>query len=287
MRIRRTNGPQHPSEGRTLPRRSRSRLELLSFGALLATSVAVRADTNSYAVMLQNNATMQANLTKQMINLGGTRIGGSGASTAPASPAPCLPPFELQRGVDGHVPPELQGDPRYQAYLRCVQSSPSARDVRTTPQPPALPSGAHLPITATDFVPARPGRPFVDQAIAGMALTPEQRTQLRNGAEEMFRRVAATYRGNNVAVSVTVAYSNGSEMNPQQTREFVFGVNDRLARNPRFASMTPLEKQNESDRLIFQGFVVAVLRDLGTRDPHAKAQAMELARSMMKQFNGA
>jgi hypothetical protein len=194
--------------------------------------------------------------------------------------------------VDGHVPPELQGDPRYQAYLRCSQGTSAARDARAMPQAPSLPPGAHLPITATDFVPARPGRPFVDQAIAGMALTPEQRTQLRNGAEEMFRRVAATYRGNNVAVSVTVAYSaamltlNGAEMNAQQTREFVFGVNDRLASNPRFASMTPLEKQNESDRLIFQGFVIAVLRDVGTRDPQARQQATGLARAVMTQLNG-
>lgn len=81
-----------------------------------------------------------------------------------------------------------------------------------------------------------------------MALTPEQSTQFRDGAEELFRRVATRYRGNNVAVSVTVAYSaamltlNGAEMNAQQTREFVFGVNEKLARNPRFASMTPLEK---------------------------------------------
>jgi hypothetical protein len=109
----------------------------------------------------------------------------------------------------------------------------------------------------------------------------------------LFRRVAATYRGNNVAVSVTVAYSaamltlNGAEMNAQQTREFVFGVNDKLARNPRFASMTPLEKQNESDRLIFQGFVIAVLRDVGARDPHARQQATELARTVMTQLNGA
>jgi hypothetical protein len=105
--------------------------------------------------------------------------------------------------------------------------------------------------------------------------------------------VATQYRGNNLAVSVTVAYSaamltlNGAEMNAQQTREFVFGINDRLARHPRFASMTPLEKQNESDRLIFQSFIVAVLRDLGTRDPQARQQATELARTMMKQFNGA
>ena len=291
MYIHRTDGRHASTEGRTVATRSRTSIfSWLSVGALaLATSIAARGDNNSYAVMLQNNAMWQANLTKQMINLGGTPTSGSGGS---AAPAPCLPPYQLQRGVDGHVPPELQGDPRYQAYLRCSQGTSAARDARATPQAPSLPPGAHLPITATDFVPARPGRPFVDQAIAGMALTPEQRTQLRNGAEEMFRRVAATYRGNNVAVSATVAYSaamltlNGAEMNAQQTREFVFGVNDRLASNPRFASMTPLEKQNESDRLIFQGFVIAVLRDVGARDPQARQQATGLARAVMTQLNG-
>jgi len=50
--------------------------------------------------------------------------------------------------------------------------------------------------------------------------------------------------------------------------------------------MTPLEKQNESDRLIFQGFVIAV-RDLGMRDARARQQATEFAREVMKQFNGA
>ena len=142
-------------------------------------------------------------------------------------------------------------------------------------------------------MPARPGHPFVDQAIAGMAaLTPEQRMQMRNGAEEMFRRVATQYRGNNLAVSVTVAYAaalltlTGTDMNPQQTREFVFNINDQLVRHPRFASMTPVEKQTESDRLIFQTFAIAVLRDLGTRDPQARGQATELARTVMKQFNG-
>ena len=268
----------------------RSMFGLLSTGALaLGTVFAVHADTNAYSTMLQNNAMRQSNLTQQMINLGGAPIGGGAGG-----PAPCLPPFELQRGVDGHVPPELQGDPRYQAYLRCRQAHPE-RDVRTMPQGagPAAASVAHLPITATDFVPARPGHPFVDQAIAGMtALTPEQRVQMRTGAEEMFRRIATQYRGNNLAVSVTVAYAaalltlNGTDMNSQQTREFVFNINDQLVRHPRFASMTSLEKQTESDRLIFQTFAIAVLRDLGTRNPQAREQATELARTVMKQFNG-
>jgi hypothetical protein len=150
------------------------------------------ADVNAYSTMLQSNAIRQANLTQQMINLGGARNGAVGGASGPA---PCLPPFELQRGIDGHVPPELQGDPRYQAYLRCRQAHPE-RDVRTMPQGPAPAAAAvvHPPITATDFVPPRPGHPFVDQAIAGMtALTPEQRVQMRNGAEGASRRnIAAT-----------------------------------------------------------------------------------------------
>jgi len=290
MSVHRASGAARPERRTSIARSAVCRP--LSVAALaLATSIATHADTGSYTAMLQNNAMRQANLTQQMINLGGRPIGAGGAA-APAGPAPCLPPVDLQRGVDGHVPPELQGDPRYQAYLRCRQAHPE-RDVRTMPQAPAA-AGAHLPITATDFVPPRPGHPLVDEAIAGLAaLTPEQRMQLRNGAEELFRRVATQYRGNNLAVSVTVAYAaaaltlNGTEMNAQQARELVLAVNDQLARHPRFATMTALQKQNESDRLIYQTFVIAVLRELGTRDPQARQQATDLARAMMKQFNGA
>ena len=72
------------------------------------------ATNNSFATVIQNNAMMQSNLTKQMINLGGAT--SSGSSSGPAS---CMPPYELQRGPSGVVPPQLQGDPRYQEYLRC------------------------------------------------------------------------------------------------------------------------------------------------------------------------
>jgi hypothetical protein len=265
--------------------------KLILLAALtLATSPGALAQNNSYATMLQNNAMRQANLTQQMINLGGSPTTGSGGG---ASPASCMPPFELQRGADGHVPPELQGDPRYQAYLRCRQAQEGPQSVRSAPGAPPLPAGPHLPITATDFMPVQQGHPMVDQAIANLTITPEQRLQLRNGVEEMFRQVAARYRGNNLAVSVAVAYStamlalNGFDMNPQQTRELVFSVNDKLVRNPRFAAMSPAEKQNDSDRLIFQSVIILVLRDMGTRDPQARRQSIELARVVLKQLNGA
>ena len=260
-------------------------------GLLLLTPPVTLAQSNSYATMLENNAMRQSNLTQQMINLGG-RVVGSGAG---GGPAPCLPPYELQRGMDGHVPLELQGDPRYQEYLRCQrrQSSPplDGRTAASAPATPALPAGQHLAITATDFVPAQPGHPVVDQAIGSMALTPHQRVQLRQGAENMFNWVASQYRGNNLAVSVTVAYGtamaalNGTAMSAPQTHELIFSVNDTLARHPQFAQMSALQKQNESDWLLFQSLVISMLSEMGQRDPQAKQQATQLARALLKQLN--
>ncbi len=247
------------------------------------------AQFDSYAAMIQNNAARQANLTS-MMNLGSPRASGSGGNPPTTM---CLPPFDLQRGLDGHVPPELQGDPRYQAYLRCRQGQSGAQTAPPAPETPFLPAGRHLPISATDFVPVLRGHPVVEESIANLAITPEQRLQLRVGVAEMFRRVAARYRGNNVAVSVVVAYAtatlalNGAEINDQQSLELIYDVNDKLARNPRFAAMSPADKQNESDRLIFQSVVISVLRDIGARDPQARRQSMELARVVLKQLNGA
>ena len=141
---------------------------------------------------------------------------------------------------------------------------------------------------ATDFVPAQNGHPVVDQAIANMHIALEQRRQLRDAAELMFNRVATEYRGNNLAVSVMVAYStalltlNGAQLNAQQARELVFGVNDKLAQGPQFARMSSSDKQNQSDSLIFQAVMIAVLRDLGQRDPQARRQAIELSRVVLQ-----
>ncbi len=267
------------------PRCSIERLALaaLMFVAPVDAFAQAFATNNSFATVIQNNAMMQSNLTRQMINLGG--VSSSGTSSGPA---PCLPPFELQRGVNGVVPPELQGDPRYQQYLRCRQGQSNPQSVRSTPGAPSLPIAQHLPLTATDFVPAQSGHPVVDQAITGMPIAPEQRRQLRDAIELMFNRVATQYRGNNLAVSVAVAYStalltlNGAQINAQQSREFIFDVNDKLARAPQFARMSSAEKQNRSDSLIFQAVMITVLREMGQRDQQARQQAIELSRVVLQ-----
>ena len=253
-------------------------VNLVSLAALLlTTSASAHAETNSFAAMIQTTSTMQANLTQQMINMNAANSSHSGPSAAPV----CLPPIELQRGMNGVVPPELQGDPRYQQYLRCSRNQP---DPQYAPPPPAR----HLPITATDFAPVAYGHPIVDQSIAQMPIAHGLRVNLRNAVESMFTRVATDYRRNNLAVSMALAYStalntvNGTQMNPQQTRDFVFGVNDMVAQAQQFALMTPMEKQNNSDSLIFQTAMILMLRELGQRDPAARLQAIELSRLVLQ-----
>lgn len=273
-----------------LPTSRRSRLGLLAALAFAASTGALAQYNNSYTTMLQNNAIRQSNLTQQMININSSRGTASGGN--PSVPN-CMPPYDLMRGTDAHVPPELQGDPRWQAYLRCMQGPPGAQSARPAQGATPLPRGPHLPISATDFVPARPGHPAVDQAMADLTLTPEQRMQLRKAVDEMFRLVAARYRGNNVAVAVAVAYAtatlvaSGADMNDRQIQDLVFTVNDTLARNPRFAAMSAMQKQNDADGLIFQSVIITVLRELGVRDPQARQKSVELARVVLKQLNGA
>jgi hypothetical protein len=243
------------------------------------------AQTNSYTTTLQNNSMMQSAFANQMINLGGKPTTGSGQF----NPANCMPPADLQRGADGHVPAELQGDPRYQEYLRCKQGIPPSQGAPASAAQPNLPA-RHFPITATDFVPTRPGHPIADQAIDGMSITPEQRQQLHAQVDEAFRRVAVQFRGNNLAFAVALAYGqsvttlNGAQMNSQQSQELVYAINDQLAQSPALATMSAQQKQDESDRLIYQSVIISMLRDSAPANPEAGLQAQEMSRVMLRQF---
>jgi len=270
--------------------RMRCSIKLLLLAVLILIAPAGVFAQNNFASTIQNLSAMQSSLTQQMINYQGAISRYSGTSTAPE---PCLPPFELQRGLKGEVPPELQGDPRYQQYLlRCRPGQSNRQSVTPAPGAPPLLVAHHLPITATDFVPAQYGHPVVDQMIASMPIAPNERLQLRNAVELMFGRVASEYRGNNLAVSIALAYStalftlNGSQQNAQQSQELILGINDALAQAPQFARMSSIEKQNNSDSLIFLTAMIVVLRDLGQRDPQAGQQAIELSRVVLKGLMG-
>ena len=75
---------------------------------------------NSYSqVLVDTNIMVQRSLSDIIASQARTRIADSPGATTWCSP---LPPSDLMRGADGHVPPELQGDPRYQEWLRCQNS---------------------------------------------------------------------------------------------------------------------------------------------------------------------
>jgi hypothetical protein len=88
-----------------------------------------------------------------------------------------------------------------------------------------------------------------------------------------------------VAYATAMAALNGTAMNAQQTREVVFAVNDTLGLHPLFAQISALQKQNESDWLLFQSLVISLLSEMGQRDPQARQQAVQLARVVLKQLN--
>jgi hypothetical protein len=64
---------------------------------------------NDYAQMIVTTTDMLQSSISETIHL-------QANSSGPPSSTWCspLPPPDLMRGMDGHVPPELQSDPRYQ-----------------------------------------------------------------------------------------------------------------------------------------------------------------------------
>jgi len=262
-------------------------LQLSLVTMLVADPSSVLADPNSYATMIDMTSAYQSNLTQQMMNYNRMFSLSSGTVAPPV----CLPPYQLQRGLNGVVPPELQGDPRYQEYLRCLQrqSRPSSK-ARATPQYASAPVVRHQPINISDYVPVMSGHPIIEQALSTFQINPQQRLLLHNLVDEVFRQVSNNFRGNNLAVALTFAYFTandtltGSLTTPQQVREKILAVNDVLAQNPNFSMMSAVQKQNISEIYIYQSAMIIILRNMGKQDMGARRQSIELARVVMRQL---
>jgi len=264
--------------------------KILTFGVVsLAISQGAHAQiipNNSYAQTLMNgNAMLQSSLG-QIIATQGARNASGGAPSNYCSP---LPPADLQRGADGHVPPELQGDPRYQAWLHCQggQSAPpgNAQGYATPPV------ANHLPVTATDFTPAMPGHPFVDRFLQSQPLTGEQRGALRGAFDEMSSRIARESRPNNLAAAMTFAicgaiYLIDNSFTDADTDRYYAAINDRLGSSPVVAQMSALQKQNLSDAMIMNITVAKLLADLGQSDPQVRVQSVQYAQGMLVELTG-
>jgi hypothetical protein len=201
---------------------------------------------NDYAQMIVTTTDMLQSSISETIHL-------QANSSGPPSSTWCspLPPPDLMRGMDGHVPPELQSDPRYQTWLRC-------QNRQSTHAPPAV-VAQHLPMAATDFIPAVPGHPFVEQFLMSQPYTDEQRAALR---------------------------LIGNEVSDADSDRYLIAVNDRLGTSRDVAAMSPIEKQNASDALIFQITVANLLANAGPDYPQAKEVSVQIAQALLLQLTG-
>jgi hypothetical protein len=261
------------------------------------------APNNNYAQMLVNtNAMMQLSMSQTIAAQAATK-GGSSSSGPPPGWCDPMPPYQLQRGMKGEVPPELQGDPRYQAWLQCHQrqSAPQAKAADNVARPTGVSSSGgkyptpvvsrHLPMTATDYTPSVHGHPFLDHYLNSQPLTPQQRETWRQAFAQMSARIAGTARPNNLAASMTAAvcsaiYTIDNGFTDADSDRYFIAINDRMGASPKFASMSPLEKQNLSDSLILQTTAIKLLTDLAQTDPHAKTQSAQLAHTMLQNLTG-
>lgn len=225
----------------------RAVVERLSVAALLlglpVSALTQVIPNNSLSATIQNNAAMQSNLTQQMIN---SMNGRPASSYKPV----CFPPFELQRGPAGRIPPQSQGDPRYLEYVRCrygevtPQTLAIAASQTPLPVPPAAAGSASVaqalrpPADPQAMLAAPPGAgsgPSTPGFPAGQHLPlgetdfvpvqpghpvweqqlaqpmpPVQRAVMRNVVNDTFNQVAVKFRANNLAVSMAVAYSTAA-----------------------------------------------------------------------------
>jgi hypothetical protein len=252
---------------------------------------------NNYAQMLNNtNAMLQLSISQTIAAQAATKAGTSGA--AASTMCDPLPPADLQRGADGHVPPQLQADPRYQAWLHCHQGqgAPQAHAAESIASGPGgkYPTpvvASHLPMAATDFRPVVYGHPLLEQYLTSQPFTPQQRAAVRQAFGEMSARVARAARPNNLAVSMAAAvcgaiYVIDQSFTDADSDRYLLAINDRLGASHQFASLSAGQKQNLSDSLILQTTVIRLLSELGKTDPQARLQSTQLAHTTLRQLAG-
>jgi hypothetical protein len=256
------------------------------------------APNNNYAQMLNNtNAMLQLSISQTIAAQAATKPGASAAGASTMCDP--LPPVDLQRGADGHVPPQLQGDPRYQAWLRCHQGQAAPQATAAAASVAGGSGGryptplvaSHLPMAATDFRPVVYGHPLVEQYVTSQPFTPQQRSAVRQAFAEMSVRVGRAARPNNLAASMAAAvcgaiYVIDQSFSDADSDRYLLAINDRLGASPKFAGLSPEQKQNLSDSLILQITVIRLLSELGKTDPQARLQSAQLAHTTLQQLTG-
>jgi hypothetical protein len=279
---------------------------------LLCVPFCASAQNTAFSSMMENNMMGQQNFNNS-INGYNSRLQQQSGGAAVSTPQTCVAPYDLIHGMAGLVPPQLQGDPRFQEYLRCrygdVQVTPEMANVNIViPVRPApgyvpgsqqsrnnaavTPSAQHLPPDATDFVPAVYGHPNVDRQIAVLQVSEAQRAQIAQWVGNSFQEIGRVYRPNNLAVSICLAYVealyvlNGTRTDTPHIQGCITGMNDSIGSGSKFALMSDADKQINYELLIYEESMMQLLKTSGERGNARDNQtAVGLAQSVMQSLN--
>jgi hypothetical protein len=279
---------------------------------LLCIPLCAHAQNTSFSSMMENNMMRQQNFNNS-INGYNSRLQNQSGGGAASTPPTCVAPYDLIHGMAGLVPPQLQGDPRFQEYLRCrygdVQITPAMANVNLlipvkpapgyvpgSPQSSAnaaeTPAAVHLPPGATDFVPAVYGHPNVDRQIAVLQVSEAQRARITQWVGNSFQEIGRVYRPNNLAVSICLAYVealyilNGTRTDTPHIQGCITGMNDSIGSGSKFALMSDADKQINYELLVYEESMMQLLKTSGERGNAQDNQAaFGLAQSVMQSLN--
>ena len=154
------------------------------------------------------------------------------------------------------------------------------------PAPTPAQPVAHASYDKTDFAPANK-RLVVDQIIAGLAQTPDQRQGLSQGMVAVFDAYEKSVRKNNVAYAVTfmVAASlqvqTGQQVDDAQSEQLAQAFNDVLANNPAFVKASASDRQKLYETCVTFGGLVVLFNEVGKKDPASANAAKALAKQAL------
>jgi hypothetical protein len=145
----------------------------------------------------------------------------------------------------------------------------------------------HAPLSVSDFRPGK-GRPTIEAFFANAKLDFIAMKDLRPIVERTFVVVEGKLRKNNVAsalgfvIASSMLIARNTNLDDDGLNELVATINDRLANEASFRSMSATDRQTMYDSLMLLGAVLVTMHAYGEHDEGIKADAMEIADALLR-----